>query len=306
VGSETSRLTATQDSLVTVKLSMSVEDALMDPVGGHPLDTPVDENGDRNEWVDPVQDPGSIQVDLREYGLQPVGFTLHWGCVDPTIHTKSCIRCKKVHLSQVECGTRSCGGCGRQRSRKFAKRWEGALLGADKWIFMTLTIPNVWEVNPKEVKILRDFWTTLRRRDSMAWAHGGWYAIEATPGLQLGRNLHMHHLVWAEHAPDFEAIRSDWEDIAGGRWIHVSDVLSPDRAARYLSKEISKGLRPWDRSGIGKEWDSLVGVRLLQRWGDLPSPPEDPDPAECDCGGKLYLGVERDLVVDPYWIPDPG
>lgn len=230
-----------------------------------------------------AQELPTVEIEAPHIGA--VGVSLQWECPTPEFTTLACQKCYRAHVRQVVCVDRTCRPCGSHRAGLYIGKHRVALeeIGRVGGTFLTLTIPNVYQVDRRAVRKLRAIWTKTRRSREGKKLRFGFYSIETTPGKSLGWNLHMH--VVAVGRVSYKRIGEAWRR-AGGGWIHASTIRGVRHAIRYIAKEFTKGVLVEHGEALKDAYAGLKGVRLIQTFGKHPKEPPYESPV-CSCGGAL-------------------
>lgn len=176
-------------------------------------------------------------------------------------------RCKGFY-----CGDRFCKPCGAARAAR-ARRAIAALLGTSPGVFFTLTL-RAKETTVTEAlnRLVRHF---KKLRTMPRWKRhvdGGAFVIEIKRGSGSGEwHVHLHGL-YHGRIYDRAALSADWFEATGDSFIvDVDEVRSPERAAGYVCKYLTKG---FDSSVLRSPNDlrdcilATSGRRLLVTFGD--------------------------------------
>jgi hypothetical protein len=149
--------------------------------------------------------------------------------------------------------------------------------------FLTLTVPNVWNLTKEAVlKVGRAFRRMMRWVYYRAHVRGGLCAIEIT-NIGNGWHIHLHVIIDADFLPQ-RKLSADWNKVAGGRMVDIrprDPVTILGYTLKYIGKapdiyRVDGGHGPKRYCGPAERWTreqaynaALKGIRMVQPFGTM-------------------------------------
>jgi hypothetical protein len=178
-----------------------------------------------------------------------------------------CSHCGGGFYATTRCRKRICPICS-YRVAQERRRYLHHLCRALKHPkLITLTMPR-WHGDPREgIKILKDGFHKLRKRDVFASVKGGAYTIEVLP-KDNGWHIHLHLLCDSAYIPHTKLFAA-WRDILHIRYVSVDIQSAASRKAQYyIAKYVSKpGERAIPLNRMVEYHLAIKGIRLFGTFG---------------------------------------
>jgi ribosomal protein L37E len=156
--------------------------------------------------------------------------------------TVYCTRCGHRVTYPVRCADRFCSVCSAHRQARIRARLRAILDNVKHQPkaglkFLTLTIPNVTELNDGLDRLIAAFRRLRNRQNWKRLVTGGAYVVEATRS-ETGWHVHLHVIMSALYWHVNE-ISKAWQAVSGGKIVWIEAVNSQFQVG-YLSKYVTK------------------------------------------------------------------
>lgn len=206
-------------------------------------------------------DTSSLLDPLTQVSSDPHTFTSH------EYRRYWCQHCGYHFDIPTYCGNRLCPVCSKQKRIRARLRLTGLVRNVkpakgNDIRFLTLTIPNVPDIEAGMLTIVRAF---RRLRQRQVWKNhvlGGVFVLEAT-GRPNNWHCHIHALIEGTYFP-VRTISRVWQAVSPGKVVWITRI--PHKAAiGYLTKYLTKPNLPSEVTDeMGR---ALAGFRMFQPFG---------------------------------------
>lgn len=210
--------------------------------------------------------------------------------------TFHCGTCSNKLVVPVYCGNRFCSVCGSRRRARVRRRLafmvsRGHIPRGYSLKFLTLTIPNVEDLDAG-ILTLQNSFRKLRHR--IWWkrhVHGGAFVIEVTQS-EAGYHVHMHALIVSRFLPCLK-LSQMWAKVSPGKIVYISKVAT-EGAVRYLTKYLTKeDASPDFEATLNRAFRNVRMFQPFGSWHTLRDPTPKPRCVCNACGGDKWYVIER-------------
>lgn len=217
-----------------------------------------------------------------------------------------CCGCHKRTIVFNRCDVGWCPICAPRLAfrRKERVGWWAALIKQPKHV--VLTVKNFPRLTRQSVKLFKDCFSKLRRRQFASNWQGGFYSLEVTNEGE-GWHLHLHALIDARWI-DAGKLSQEWAKIVGQDFaiVKVKDCRAGDYL-REVTKYAVKGstLAGWTGEQIADFVRAFDGVRTFGVFGSLYGQQKqwrewleesDRENRKCECGCDRFVVLSENEV----------